>query len=262
MSFLECWVRISMAAVLLAVPAGGDPVEPENVRLGTLERSAADFKLGVAAQRRGHLEAAAEAYEAAIERDATYVEAMVNLARVRTAEGRFGEADAWLDRAEGVRDDYPDITAARGLVALRRGVPLLAVSELTRARAMQPDDVEVLINLGAALIEAGLWLEAIEHLDRATRLDPTRNAAALNLALAHDHRGDRARAVFHYRRYLDLTSPEEPGRTAVADRLSLLSNEKAEPKPTTLGANETTPPENTTTTTAGVDLAQDERTGE
>ncbi|MEM7410913.1 MAG: tetratricopeptide repeat protein [Myxococcota bacterium] len=236
-----------------AVMAGA--VERERVRLDSLERSEADFKLGVAAQRRGHLDAAAEAYAKAVERDPSFVEAMVNLARVRAAEGRFDQADEWLDRASLVRDDYPDIAAARGLVALGRGDAKLAVSELTRARVVEPDDVEVLINLGAALIEAGLWLEAIGHLDRAARLDTTRSAAVLNLALAHDHRGDAARAAFHYRRYLDLVSPGDPEREAVEARLERLAGRvphavkaKAPPEEASEG---NTPPDINPTRTAG-----------
>ena len=243
----------AIAFVLFAVagPVPGAQAEPipaaERERLDQLERSEADFQLGLEAQRRGRLPAARTAYQAALERDEGFVEAMANLARVHAALGELDEAERWLARAAVVRPGYPGVSAARGLVALARDDVDLAIEELTRARVQTPDDVEVLTNLGAALIRAGLWQEAIEHLDRAQRLDPHRGTPSLNLALAHEGAGDTTRAVFHYRRYLQLARASDPLRPDVEARLRVLAGQPTHSPSDTNGLEPTSATETAST---------------
>lgn len=231
---------VLLSFVLCTPASAGEASERE--RLRALERSEADFQLGLEAHRRGRLETARSMYEAALDGDRGFVEAMANLARVHAAQGELAEAEALLDRASVSRPAYPGIAAARGLVAFARDDVDTAIEELTRARIAMPDDVEVLTNLGAALLRAGLWLEAIEHLDRAQRLDPHRSVPSLNLGIAYEGAGDTDRAVFHYRRFLQLARRGDRLRGAVESHLLALdAHENHSPA-------ETNGPEPTSTT--------------
>lgn len=220
-------------ALALAVMAGAGVARAEEelaagerTRLQTLSASERDFMVGVAAHRRGDLVAAERAYASALEKDASFVEAMVNRARVLIELGDWKGAAGWLDPAAAEHADYPAVHAVRGLLALRTGDTAQAVDELTRARDLAPDDVEVLTNLGAALLEQGLLVQATKLLERAQRLDSDRAEVAFNLGLASDRAGEHRRAVFHYRRFLNLAASADPTRPAVRRRLSDLLGEK------------------------------------
>ena len=217
---------LGLAVMAGAGLAGAEPAPQETTRLQTLAASERDFLSGVAAHRRGDLAAAGRAYASALEKDESFVEAMVNQARVWIELERWEEAAARLDRAGAQNPDDPTVHAVRGLLALRTGDAAYAVDELTRALARVPDDVEVLTNLGAALLQQGLLREARERLEQAQRLDPDRAEVTLNLGLTHDHAGDPRRAVYHYRRFLKLAAGADPSRHAVRRRLSELLGEK------------------------------------
>jgi Flp pilus assembly protein TadD len=229
---MEVGRNVRKLALVFAVMAGAglaraEPAQPEKTRLQTLAASERDFLSGVAAHRRGDLDAAGRAYASALEKDGSFVEAMVNQARVLIEFEDWEGAAAWLDPAGARHDDDPTVHAVRGLLALRTGDAAYAVDELTRARALAPDDVEVLTNLGAALLQQGLLLEATEQLEKAQRVDPNRAEVAFNLGLAHDRAGDHRRAVFHYRRFMDLAAGADASRPAVRRRLSELLGERS-----------------------------------
>lgn len=207
---------------LVASPTSAKPNQ-ESKQLQTLVASEGEFTRALAAHRRGDLKAAADAYQAAILHDPEFVEAMTNLARVEVARGRLEDAAEWIDRAEALRQDYPGVHAARGLLALERGDAALAVNALSEARARTPEDVEVLVNLGAALLERGFAREAIEVSQQAQRLDSRRAAPLFNLGLAHDRVGESEAAEYHYRRFLDQCPADDPARSDVEARLTELA---------------------------------------
>lgn len=222
---VKTWILV-LAVMAGAGLARAEPAQPEQTRLQTLAASEQDFLSGVSAHRRGDLDAAGRAYAAALEKDGSFVEAMINQARVLIEFEKWEEAAARLDWAGARHRDDPTVHAVRGLLALRTGDAAHAVDELTRARALAPDDVEVLTNLGAALLQQGLLLEATEQLEKAQRLDSDRAEVAFNLGLAHDRAGDHRRAVFHYRRFMDLAASADASRPAVRRRLSELLGER------------------------------------
>lgn len=77
---------------------------------------------------------------------------------------------------------------------------------------------------GHTLYNLGKFDEAIAEFEGAYALhaDP---AYLLNLAQVHRVRGDRARAVFFYRRYLELAPEDAPHRAEVRERIALLEAE-------------------------------------
>lgn len=224
---------VSMLGALAATPVAAKS-NRESKRLQLLVASESEFTRAVAAQRRGDLTLAATTYETAIEHDPEFVEAMTNLARVEVARGRLEAATEWLDRAQGLRRDYPGVHAARGLLALARGDAALAIDELGEARTRTPDDVEVLVNLGAALLERGFAREAIEVSRDAQRLDAGHAANSFNLGLAHDRVGETGTAEHHYRQFLSLCRADDPARLLVEERLTeLAAFDASEPRSST-----------------------------
>lgn len=220
-----------LAIVLLAAAseavAGPRLPARDQSQLDALHESQRDFLLGVAAQRRGDLEAASAAYRAAIEKDPRFVEATVNLARAHADLGDLDAADRWLDFAAAARPDYPGVAPVRGLVALRRGDLPRAIDELTLARRAYPRDGELLVNLGSALLRRGLAVEAAGVLNDAVKLEAGSLEATFNLAIALEQSGDTVRAVYWYRRFLGLAPLDDPGRAAVEERVLVLEQPHA-----------------------------------
>ena len=200
----------------------GTPSGSEVNRLASLEESESDFAVALAAHRRGDFDIAVLAYQQAIEKDPGFVEAHVNLARALSDQGLQTEAEGQLDRAMRTHRDQSGIHKVRGLVALRRGEPALAVESLTRARELRPEDPEILTNLGAALIAQQRTTAAIGVLERSLDLEPSNPSTALNLGLAHDLASDAGRAAYHYHHFLDLSQRDDPLREDVQHRLDLL----------------------------------------
>lgn len=220
----RAWGGLATIVLWLGIPGPALAGPEETKKLDTLVASEAHFTRALAAHRRGDLDAAAEAYREALERDPEFVEAMANLARVEVGRDDLDEAAEWIDRAEVIRIDYPGVHAARGLLALRLGDAGHAVDALEQARALMPNDVEVLVNLGAALLARGFHREAIAVSREAQALDLRHPAASFNLGLAHDHAGEPQSADYHYRRFLDLTHRDDPDRARVEERLAELAN--------------------------------------
>jgi len=211
----------------------------EPASLEAYERSAAAFADGLALAGRGLDAEAASAYSEAIRLDAGFVEAMVNLARVRLRQGQAAPARELLDRALALAPGYPPIFAVRGLEARQRGDLNGALRDFSRARALDPTNAEVLANLGAVLVELGFDRDARDALDDARRLAPERPEPALSLALLFDRKGDRLRAAFFYDQFLRLAGTGDPDRANVEARLSQLDPRAVKVAPTVSETSET-----------------------
>ena len=212
------------ASLVLGLPVGaeGDP------SFEAYERSEEAFARGLVASETGRDREARGAYQEAIELDGGFVEAMVNLARLELGLGRLEQAQVWLERAARVRTDYPELHKVRGLAALKEGRPQDAVVFLNRARKRVPEDAEVLVNLGAAMLRLGVLGEAKGILEKAVKLEPACAPCAINLAVIADQQGKVPRALFFYRRFLDLVGIRDPDHDKILRRIDLLSGTKVE----------------------------------
>lgn len=207
-----CWA--------LAVTLPAQASEAQN--LARLERATSLFGVGLAAQLRGDLLAARDAYHAAIDDDPLLVEAMANLALLLANLGQDAEGQQWLERAESIRPEYPGVHAARGSLALGAGDATRALESFTRAAQLAPRDPKIAANLGTSLLRLGQLEPAIVHLRRALELDPALSEAELSLAIAYDRAGEYRDAMDRYRRYLEIASPREAQRAEVEERLQRL----------------------------------------
>jgi tetratricopeptide (TPR) repeat protein len=210
------WLIAITAALIAAAPRS------RAEKLTDYERSGSSFQQALALTERGLGGSAIKLYEEAIRLDPAFVEAMVNLARLHLEKGKLQQASTWLDRAARVRPDYPDLYRVRGLIALAEERLQDALAAFGRARRLAPENVEVLTNLGATLVELGILGEARTVLEQAFRRGPARPEVALNLGIVWDRRGDPARAVYLYRRFLGLVTTDDPDRKLVEDRIAAL----------------------------------------
>lgn len=213
------WILLGLVLVL---PDTAHP-DTESSNYKRFIASAGHYANALAAHRRGEIERAVKSYLEALERDPELVEAHVNLARIELDRGAFDAAESHLDQAAVQRPGYPAVYLVRGLVAARKGDHGRAVEAFERARQLTPDDPELLTNLGATLLERGSLAEARSILTRAQREAPDGPAVQLNLAIANDRAGDHERAAYHYQRFLLLARNDDPGRSAVDQRIHELT---------------------------------------
>jgi protein O-GlcNAc transferase len=154
------------------------------------------FRDGVAAQQRGELERAAEAYRQAIDAEPGYAEAHANLGVVLARLGHYDEAVASYERALRIK---PQLTAARlnlGLAHYRAGALAAALEAFRAAHAADPSLLQARQLLGLVLVETGHDAEAIPHLEASAEATPGEPAVLFALGRAYARRGDgRADAV-------------------------------------------------------------------
>jgi tetratricopeptide (TPR) repeat protein len=156
----------------------------------------ASFRAGVAAQQRGELERAADAYRRAIDADPQYAEAHANLGAVLARLGQYDQAVLSYARALLIN---PQLNAARlnlGLAHYRAGALAAAVETLKAAHAADPSLLQARQLLGLVLVETGKDAEAIPHLEASAQAEPAEPAVLFALGRAYARRGDgRADAI-------------------------------------------------------------------
>jgi tetratricopeptide (TPR) repeat protein len=156
----------------------------------------ASFRDGVAAQQRGDLERAADAYRRAIEAEPLYADAHANLGAVLARLGQYDEAVLCYQSALRIN---PQLNAARlnlGLAHYRAGALGPALESFKAAYAADRSLLQARQLLGLLLVETGEDLEAIPHLEASAEAAPDEPAVLFALGRAYARRGDiRADAV-------------------------------------------------------------------
>jgi tetratricopeptide (TPR) repeat protein len=168
---------VIVRAGLVAVPAQESP-------------AAAAFLEGAAAQQRGDLERAVEAYRRAIEIEPRFAEAHANLGAVLARLGRYEEAVASDERALAIN---AKLTAARlnlGLAHYRAGALSAAVAAFQAVHAAEPSLLQARQLLGLVLVELGRDADAIPHLEASVQAAPDEPAVLFALGRAYSRLGD------------------------------------------------------------------------
>jgi protein O-GlcNAc transferase len=196
-------IRSSASALLLFVV-----VHASVVALPAQESPAtAAFREGAAAQQRGDLQSAAEAYRRAIEIEPRLAEAHANLGAVLARLGRYEDAVLSIERALAIN---PKLTAARlnlGLAHYRAGALSAAAEAFHAVHGAEPSLLQARQLLGLVLVELGRDAEAIPHLEASAQA-ADEPAVLFALGRAYSRRGD-------------------PRAEIVADRLAKLPEGKA-----------------------------------
>lgn len=196
-------MTILLLAALLAAP----PARPD--RAATLQRAA----LAVAEGRRAEAE---RLYRDASTRFRS-VRAMVELARLQTADGRTADALQTLGRARERAPHSEDVLSAYAQVALAARAPVPAVEVLAPLARMCPAVGAYHYRLGVALLQAGDVTGAVESLERAQATEPDRPLTLVALGLALVSAKRHAEAMPLLRRSLDLEPDGVEALAALAE---------------------------------------------
>jgi Tfp pilus assembly protein PilF len=156
------------------------------------DRAAARNNYGAILLKLGRKREAADQFEASLRLDNRQMNALVNLAQLRAANGSKDGLRAAFDLFARAAEIAPDVEIIRALtvIALRLGEREAAAryykdySRLLTKQASAPMP-EMRAELGAALIEAGLFKEAVAELTAAVQAAPSNPENVLRLAKAY-----------------------------------------------------------------------------
>ncbi len=182
-------------------PAGVRPPDPLLDPLEELKRGEAVHMLrGRRAYRAGQLEAAAEAFRAAVASEPDSVAARVNLGTVLS---RLGDAAGAVLQFRAALELEPDNPTARfnlGSLLASQGHFESAIAELAEATRLEPGDAGIRVALAGVRGRAGDWQGALADYRQARDLDPRSEAALLGEAesLLRLGRGGEAKAVLEW----------------------------------------------------------------
>lgn len=170
--------------------------------------SLSDFRLALYYQRAGDFERALSHYRAVLERNELNAEAHNNLGLLYQQKGLLDESAREFTRATLINARYARAHNNLGVTLMRQDKLDLAAAEFELASSLDPRDVDPRVNLALVQKAAGSPETAMATLLNALVLKPSSAAAHYNLALLYDESGDAARAVEHYRDFLDLAGVE------------------------------------------------------
>jgi tetratricopeptide (TPR) repeat protein len=125
-----------------------------------------------------------------------------NLGAALTAQRRYAEAVAELERAVALRPGYAEAWNNLGLARAQASRPAEAAEGFRRAVALRPRFAEAWNNLGVAAALEGQGEAAIEAFRRAAAVDPSFAEARNNLGLALARQGRVREAAGEFRRAL------------------------------------------------------------
>ena len=184
----------------------------------TLARSApdgaAEFSQGVEAFNRNDYQAAAEAFEATVEKAPDLPEARVNLALAYRRLSRVADAVTQLEKAASLAPDQASVLFQLGGTYVEMNDLDKAAAALEKGLAAQPDLTDALAyeataTLGAVYFAQGRNDAAVARFERALAERPEATTAKLGLGKALFSRGDHARALVLFREVITM-APDTP----------------------------------------------------
>jgi Tfp pilus assembly protein PilF len=197
-------------------PVGADP--------SAAAASANDLELALYFHRAGDFENALQHYRVLLQKNELNAQAHNNLGLLYQEKNLLQESARELQRAilieprnTGARNNY-------GVTLLLQGKPDEAAAQFRAVLASEPRNVDALVNMALTQRTTGQLDTAAETLLSALAIAPRSAAAHYNLAQLYDQTNEPARAVQHYRSFLENAGAEHAARAAaVRARIAALS---------------------------------------
>jgi Tfp pilus assembly protein PilF len=175
--------------------------------------------------RAGDFESALVAYRTLIEQNQLNAAAHNNLGLLYQQKDLLDDAARSFQRAIIIDARYGLAHNNYGVTLLRQGRPEEAAVQFRTVLSLEPRNVDALVNLALAEKAAGRGEQARSTLLRALGASPRHAMAHYNLAVLHDDTGEHARALEHYRAFLEHAGADHADRTAgVRARVEALAN--------------------------------------
>lgn len=197
------------AAAMFRAAIARDPAEPQG--------STAYYDLGLVLARSGRYDEAAQAFDAALERDPGILPAWLGLVYTDIQRHKYVEAQR---DARALRASAPSSALARyaeGYAALLGGQYDLAASAFAALLPGNDNVASVRYDLGLALLRAGRLDDARVEAEHAVRLAPSFAKGYFLLGSIWLRAGDRARAAAAYEHARALS--DDPAMHLLCDRL-------------------------------------------
>ena len=183
-----------------------------------------DLTIALYFHRAGEFENALRYYRLVLDRDELNAQAHNNLGLLYQERGLLQDSARELKRALAIEPRNAGTHNNYGVTLLMLKRIDEAAAEFQAALALEPANLDALVNLGLAQRDAGQLDTAKETLLRALNRSPDNAAAHYNLAQLYDQTHEPARAVEHYRRFLEHAGVEHADRgAAVRARITALS---------------------------------------
>jgi Flp pilus assembly protein TadD len=173
------------------------------------ERPEAHVNLGLMYVKRGRLEAARRAYEAALRVGPWFVPAYANLADLLRLQGRDDEGETVLREGLEVNPASPALHHALGLLLVRQKKVEAALESLKRAAELAPEDPQIAYVLAIGLHSTGDVEGALSVLRRAHEASPAAQPLLVALVTINRDRGAVDEALEWGRRLAEL-APDDP----------------------------------------------------
>ena len=183
------------------------------------ERPESHVNLGIVYVKRGRLDEARRAYDAALRLAPWFVPAYVNLADLLRLTGHDDEAEPLLRRALRVDPRNASVHHALGLLLVRRKRPGEALAELGRASNLAPADPGFAYAYAVALHSAGRGDDALSVLRTAQKRSPGARELLQALVTMSRERGELP-AAREWARLLLEAQPGDPSALALAAELA------------------------------------------
>ncbi|MBN1105173.1 MAG: tetratricopeptide repeat protein [Deltaproteobacteria bacterium] len=143
----------------------------------------AHLNLGSALEQMGRVQEAVLHYARALEIDPASAPARFRLGKILLGQGRVREAVTHYAKALDANPDLAEAHYNMGVVMERQGKDGEAVRHFRKALQIKPGYVEAHNNLGAVLARQGRCREAVAHFSAVLRIQPDHGAARSNLDL-------------------------------------------------------------------------------
>ena len=210
-------VREQAALALAAVPSSRLRSDQQNAlgralseyrtsQLFSADRPESYFNLGVLAYQRARFEESERHYQKALEIDARFIPALVNLVDLYKEQQREEEGERLLRLGLSLSPESAELHFGLGLLLIRTGLPHLGLSRLRRAAELQPQVARYSYTYAVALESAGRRAEALDLLRSSILHVP--NSRELLMALVTMSRD--AGSLDEARQFLDRLITLEP----------------------------------------------------
>jgi Tfp pilus assembly protein PilF len=183
-----------------------------------------DLELALYYHRAGDFANALQRYRAVLDRDEMNAPAHNNLGLLYQEKNLLQESARELQRATLIEPRNAGMRNNYGVTLLMLDRVDEAMAEFRTAQGLDPRNLDSLVNLGHAQRVARQFDLAKETLLHVLNIAPRHAAAHYNLAQLYDETNEPARAVEHYRLFLEHAGAEHADRSAaVRSRIAALT---------------------------------------